>query len=77
MDINGLVYRHNKYVWLSFLHLSLNNRICNFRLQKYSYVVSVSILENKIQTLSHWGRDKINTIQQTTFSNAFPWMKMY
>ena len=62
MDIYGLVYRHNKYVWLSFLHLSFNNRIWKFRLQKYSYVVSVSILEYKIQTLSHWGRDKINAI---------------
>ena len=27
--------------------------------------------------LTHWGRDKMAAIYQTTFSNAFPWMKMY
>ena len=27
--------------------------------------------------LTHWGWDKMATIFQTTFSNAFPWMKMY
>ena len=28
-------------------------------------------------TLTHWGRDKMAAISQTTFSNAFSWMKMY
>ena len=28
-------------------------------------------------TLTHWGRDKMDAISQTTFSNAFSWMKMY
>ena len=28
-------------------------------------------------TLTHWGRDKMDAIFQTTFSNAFPWMKIY
>ena len=27
--------------------------------------------------LTHWGRDEIDAILQTTFSNAFYWMKMY
>ena len=27
--------------------------------------------------LTHWGRDKMASISQTTFSNAFTWMKMY
>ena len=26
--------------------------------------------------LTHWGRDKIDAISQTTLSNAFSWMKM-
>ena len=26
--------------------------------------------------LTHWGRDKMDAISQTTFSNAFSWMKM-
>ena len=28
-------------------------------------------------TLTHWGRDKIDAILQTTFSNAISWMKMF
>ena len=27
--------------------------------------------------LTHWGRDKMAVVFQTTFSNAFSWMKMY
>ena len=27
--------------------------------------------------LTHWGRDKMDAISQTTFSNAFSWMKIY
>ena len=27
-------------------------------------------------TLTHWGRDKMATVSQTTLSNAFSWMKM-
>ena len=27
--------------------------------------------------LTHWGRDEIDAISQTTFSNAFSWMKVY
>ena len=29
------------------------------------------------QQLTHWGRDEIDAILQTTFSNTFSWMKMY
>ena len=28
-------------------------------------------------SLTHWGRDKMDAISQTTFSSAFYWMKMY
>ena len=27
--------------------------------------------------LTHWGRDKMDTISQTIFSNAFSWMKIF
>ena len=29
------------------------------------------------QWLTHWGRDKMDAISQTPFSNAFSWMKMF
>ena len=28
-------------------------------------------------SLTHWGRDEIDAISQTTFSNAFSWLKMF
>ena len=30
-----------------------------------------------IQSLRHWGRNKMAAISQTTFSNTFSWIKMY
>ena len=30
-----------------------------------------------ISKLTHWGRDKMDAISQTTFSSAFSWMKMF
>ena len=32
---------------------------------------------NTASKLTHWGRDKMAAISQTTFSNAFSWMKMF
>ena len=32
---------------------------------------------NPQSTLTHWGRDKMAAIFQTTFSNGFSWMKMF
>ena len=32
---------------------------------------------NSVIYFTHWGRDKMAAIFQTTFSNAFYWMKMY
>ena len=29
------------------------------------------------KALTHWGRDKMDAISQTTFSSAFSWMKMF
>ena len=31
---------------------------------------------SKITSFTHWGRDKMSAISQTTFSNLFSWMKM-
>ena len=32
---------------------------------------------SSVTQLTHWGRDKMAAIFQTTFSNAFSWMKMF
>ena len=39
--------------------------------------VIISTINYGRNYLIHWGRDKMAAIYQTTFSNAFPWMKMY
>ena len=36
----------------------------------FIFMIGIPIL------LTHWGRDKMDVIFQTTFSNAFSWMKM-
>ena len=33
--------------------------------------------QQKPNVLTHWGRDKMADIFQTTSSNAFSWMEMY
>ena len=51
----------------------------------FSFILEKSIqqFQNHIDTyvegatLTHWGRDKMAAIFQTTFWNAFSWMKMY
>ena len=45
--------------------------------------MSLASVSSRIQArsncwpLTHWGRDKMDAVSQTTVSNAFSWMKMY
>ena len=36
----------------------------------------LSVCLDIYSVLTHWGRDKMAAVSQTTFSNAFSWMKM-
>ena len=47
------------------------------RVQYMSHGQACGILVIKPIHLSHWGRDKVADIFQTTFSNGFSWMKMF
>ena len=47
------------------------------KLSLWRYVVSIAICIQLESNLTHWGRDKMDVISQTTFSNAFSWMKMF
>ena len=53
----------------------------NLSNQDIAYAITLTdiweYIFNKTQRLTHWGRDKMAVISQTTFSNAFSWMKMY
>ena len=35
----------------------------------------IDISSTEVSILTHWGRDQIDAISQTTFSNAFSWIK--
>ena len=48
-----------------------SNHIC------FTWDVITSPLPMFNGSLTHWGRDEIDAILQTTFSNAFSWMKMF
>ena len=41
------------------------------------FVARIEAISANTLPLTHWGRDKMDTISQTTFSNAFSWMKMF
>ena len=43
----------------------------------YSHSSVCACAYNHSHTLTHWGRDKMEAISQTTFSGAFPWIKIY
>ena len=50
--------------------VSANKRRC--------YIFDVfSHCMKQILALTHWGRDKMDAISQTTFSSAFSWMKIF
>ena len=43
----------------------------------YSTLRGTKTIRASCKCLTHWGWDKMADIPQTTFSNAFSWMKMY
>ena len=43
----------------------------------YHVLPRFDITESQQYPLTHWGRDKMAAIFQTTFLHAFSWMKMY
>ena len=58
-------------------------KLCNTQLlvfiwgEFYWNTHTASMWRNDIDGLTHWGRDKMYAISQTTFWSAFSWMKMY
>ena len=62
-------------VWFSVKVTRCHKVIYNiFRFTHYGWWHYISLCLYK---LTHWGRDKMDAILQTTFSSAFSWMKMF
>ena len=66
---NGIVYSSHISLLLGSGYLNLSYSIC------LEYIFTKHIFTRPI-FLTHWDRDEIDAISQTTFSNAFSWMKM-
>ena len=66
-------------------HPAYNTQSAIFELQHHPYMfhkcwTTVRLLLKKwlmVQDLTHWGRNKMDAISQTTSSSAFSWMKMF
>ena len=61
---------------------SIDEKLSCFKLRWFVFNMNGFILPAYVDKfcvshLTHWGRGKIAAISQTTFSNAFYWMKMY
>ena len=56
---------------------SLLMHICITWPQWVEKTTPVMIITLCMDGLTHWGRDKMAAALQTTFSNAFSWVKMY
>ena len=66
-------------IWLMIIcylaKISQKRYILHWFQYRNSYFKHPSVSENGM-LLTHWGRDKMAAISQTTLSNAFSWMKM-
>ena len=69
-------------VWYNVLCLTMDHSVTHsFNCLIVRSVYTMRRLRNirmvdSVTTLTHWGRDKMAAVSQTTFSNAFSWMKM-
>ena len=70
LSINRRKTVNAKVLVLSYLHSVL---LQNFNNTNYWG----AIRNSDLYALTHWGRDKMAAISQTTFSSAFSWMKIY
>ena len=55
--------------------MSWNKRLIGLQLGDCLQPLVFLVLKTSV-ALTHWGRDKMACFSQTTFSNAFSWMKM-
>ena len=69
---------------LSLDVMKLNSIDAIVELRRTSPIFNISTIQGMFQqayellnNLTHWGREQMDAVSQTTFSNAFSWMKMF
>ena len=79
--IHYIIFEKNTLVFYPTVHLAPHYPIYNFFSSKNMHLKIASAKFQQycsgFHVLTHWGRDKMATIFQTTFSNTFSWMKMF
>ena len=69
---------HLKPTWNQYLTCELLNHCwMNHRMPGMWFRSAWWKFKREKQWLTHWGREKMTAISQTTHPNAFSWMKMY
>ena len=64
---------HNRLLWrVSNEQPGSTTNICGTNSSKLVVPINPTFI-----WLTHWGRDKMDAVSQTIFSNAFSWMKIY
>ena len=69
----GLSFNMSCRIYPTIITLELFKILTNELLSKTTPASSRS---QCVHSLTHWGRDKMAAVSQTTLSNAFSWMKM-
>ena len=72
VQYKGITWANADLLWT---WLCRSNLQWNFQIYFYMDFIHTTVEASVCST--HWGRDKIFIISQTTFSNAFSWVKMY
>ena len=77
-NTNGNYFDYLKWaccplIWISN---SVDNSVSSSG-RKSKHVFMLPLITALRKELTHWGREKMDAISQTTFSSAFSWMKMF
>ena len=67
----------NTYYAESIKHWTIGTLILTNHWVPNPIIQKTSSATVALDILTHWGRDKMAAVSQTTSLNAFPWMKMY
>ena len=87
-----VIIKYDIYIYISLaMYSSYETMICSTSrewstictlacfLFRYGLIspICIDLIQLEPVSLTHWGRDKMDAISQTTFSSAFSWMKMF
>ena len=76
-EYKSIIKKLQSYFWF-LLHVSefVDGNIPSSQLYIFAFLLHIHLAVYRCM-LTHWGRDKMTAIFQTTFWNGFSWMKMY